>query len=401
MLEHVKKAVTTFSYNLHQDDARRFVLWICFGVILGLSLLVRKELIPFTNADYDIFASWYDYVKQHGIISFRDAFSNYNPPYTYFLYLVTLLPVSKLLAIKGLMVLFDILLAASVYVVVQSLRGGKVFAFSVAVASLFLPTVLATGVFWGQFDQLYTAFILFSLAALLKNHSKLAWLMFGVAIAIKLQAIFFLPVLIAMSFKRINWYDAAYAFLAFLVLTFLPMLAGRSLGSILNIYVAQASLFTGNLTLNTPNIYQWVPNTAFEYLNDTGIYFTLALMVVSLIFVIIKKRFSDRDILLTTAIMLLGVPFFLPQMHERYMFTATIACFLLVLLSKKYIWQALCVQLVVLFSYVPFLFNTESPISFPVLSLVNLGVLAYLIWEYIRGFGHSASSSKVLKEETS
>jgi Gpi18-like mannosyltransferase len=369
--------------NLH--DPRNVTLYVVLAasVIFVASILIRKSLYGATNADYDIFVSWYDYVHLHGLASFSTDFSNYNPPYTYFLYLITLLPIAKIIAIKGLMVVFDLVMAIGIYLVAKHFYPRKFLPVIAGIGSLLLPTVLSNGIFWGQFDQFYTAFILFSLYALLKNNSKLTWLFFGIAIAIKLQAIFFLPVLVLMSFKRINLWHSAYGIVSFIALTFLPVLAGRSVGSILHIYVAQTGLFNGNLTLNAPNIYQWVPNSAFHFLNSAGIYLAIVFIIAVFIFGILYKKYSDKDVILLSTIMLFVVPFLLPQMHERYFFSATILAFILAIVTRRFIAVAIVLQITTIFSYIPFLFGQEPPISFSILALVGLAVSVYLLHEYL------------------
>jgi len=86
--------------DLHTAEARELAIIIGLGLLMVLSLLVRKSLIHFQNPDYQTFSSWYDFVKAHGLHSFKYVFSNYNPPYTYFLYIATKLPVAKIVAIK-------------------------------------------------------------------------------------------------------------------------------------------------------------------------------------------------------------------------------------------------------------------------------------------------------------
>jgi Gpi18-like mannosyltransferase len=370
--------------DLHDEKARRLAIFGCLGILILLSLLARKSLIDFQNTDYKSFSHWYDFVKDHGLGSFKHAFSNYNPPYTYFLYLITLLPVAKIVAIKGLMAVFDIFLAVSVYLVVKVFRPRGYTPLIAAVTTMFLPTVMVTGVMWGQFDQLYVAGLLMSLYYGLRDNSKWAWIWFGVAIAVKFQAIFFLPVLGIMIFKRVRWYDAIWAAGAFLLLTLPPMLAGRSLSSLLGIYPAQARIFNGNLTLNAPNMYQWVPNSLFPYLNHAGIGLALAACLFILLFTLLHRKFSRHDLLLCATLVLYVVPFLLPAMHERYFFPAGIASTVLAFAypSALYVGIAVLMQAVTLFSYGPFLFSM-TPVPFGLLSALVLLIICALSAKYL------------------
>jgi Gpi18-like mannosyltransferase len=372
------------SANLHDDRARKWAIYGCLGALLVIALLVRKSLVDFQDPDYQAFSSWYSFVKVHGIGSFKYAFSDYNPPYTYFLYLITLLPISKIVAIKGLLAVFDVILAVAVYLVIKIFRPQGYVPLIAAITTMFLPTVLVTGVMWGQFDQLYVAAMLLSLYSGLRDKSKSTWLWFGVAIAIKFQAIFFLPVLGVLLFKRIRWYDAIWGVGSFLVLTLPPVLAGRSLTSVLEIYPNQASLFNGHLTLNAPNIYQWVPNSTFPYLNHMGIGVAVAACIFILLVALQHKKFSQKDILLCTTLVLYVVPFLLPAMHERYFFPAGIASVVLAFAypSRIYAGIAVLMQIVTLFSYCPFLFGTK-PIPFTILSFLVLVIISVLVADYI------------------
>ncbi len=378
----MQKLVTRL--DLHDKQTQKYIIYMVFGVLCVLAVLVRASLIKFQNVDYSIFSSWYDFAKLHGIHSLKygysDGFSNYNPPYAYFLYIATLLPLSKIVAIKGILAFFDVIMAVSIYCLVKLFRPGGYVALATAIGSMFVPTVLITGVMWGQFDQLYTAFILFSLYFGLRQKSQWAWAMFGIAIAVKFQAIFFLPVLAILSFKRIRWFDSWWAVLSFLILTLPPALLGRPVSSLLTIYPDQAKLFGGRLTLNAPNVYQWVPNSTYPYLNKAGIILAMAAVLFLLIHAITNRKYKPKQLLLATTFLLFLVPFLLPAMHERYFFPAGIASFVLACVDPAYVWIAVIAQAITIFSYSPFLFGT-TPIPFTILSLGML-VIVYALGAY-------------------
>ncbi len=383
MLVKLPKKLANYA-DLHDSENQRYVLYVLLSLLVLLTFIARISLIHFQNGDYYTFSFWYDFIKLHGLHSFKygaDAgFSVYNPPYTYFLYLAALLPLSKIVAIKGILAIFDIFLAVSVYFLVKVFRPRNYVPLLAAVATLFLPTVLVTGVMWGQFDQLYVGAILFSLYFGLKDNSRWAWVWFGLAIAVKLQAIFFLPVLAIMCFKRIRWYDAIWGIGAFLVVTLPPMLVGRSLSSLLRIYPNQVNLFNGHLVLNAPTMYQWFPNSAFPYFNHMATVLAIAVSIALLIYSILHKKFTNKDILLATTLVLYLVPFLLPAMHERYFFPAGIASLVLVFAYPTTTYAAIAVlmQVITLFTYIPFLFGLPPPVSFSILSALILVIISIL-----------------------
>lgn len=387
----LKKYADTFLKltDLHDEEVTRKVTWILVGIAFLLAVVVRKSLIHFQNPDYTIIASWYDLAKVHGIhvlkYGYGDGFSNYNPPFSYFLYIATLLPVSKIVAIKGMMAFFDVVLAVSVYCVLRALRPRGFLPLAAALATLFLPTVLVTGVMWGQFDQFYVAFVLFSLWAGLTGRSRAAWALFGIALSIKFQAIFFLPVLGVMLFKKIRWYDAVWGIGSFLLVTLPPVLVGRSAASLINIYPDQAKLFNGFLVLNAPNVYQWVPNSMFPYLNNAGICLAIMSVLCILLAAIWYKKFSNRDLLVATTLVLYIVPFLLPAMHERYFFPAGIASMVLAFAypTVQFVSTAVLMQVITLFSYEPFLFNTQPAVPFGILALGILYIICVLGMDFL------------------
>jgi len=380
-MNQLKNKITK-ALDLQDQSNAGLYIKICLGVLVLLSLLMRISLIKFQNGDYVIFSSWYDFVNQHGLGSFKYAFSNYNPPYTYFLYIATLLPVSKIVAIKSLLALFDIIMAISVYCVVKAIRPTGWLAWIAGLVTMFAPTVLVTGVFWGQFDQLYIAFMLFSIyfAIKAKPNSMWTWLSFGLALSVKFQAIFLLPALVIFSLRRIRWYDAYWAFVSFFAVTLLPLFAGRSLSSLLNIYPDQARLFNGWLTLNAPSLYQWFPNSVFPYFNSMAILLTFAAVLLVVISTIVLKKYKSEDLLLTTSLLLYLIPFLLPAMHERYFFPANVFSIVLALAYPRMLYAGVAVasQVIVLFSYCPFLFGT-MPVPMPLLTAGML-IIIFVLW---------------------
>ncbi|HSX00440.1 MAG TPA: glycosyltransferase 87 family protein [Patescibacteria group bacterium] len=370
-------------FDLHEDKATKKAVWAIFGVLFLLAIYIRQSLVDFQTMDYLSFASWYDFVKAHGLHSFRYEFSNYNPPYTYFLYILAHIPVPRIDALKWLLGVFDIFLAVSVYYVTKLIKPKGYMPIVAALGTLFLPTVVLNGVMWGQFDQLYVGATLFSLYYGMRGKGRWAWAWIGIALAIKLQAVFFLPVLGILCFSRIRWQDVYWAIASFLVVTLPPMVAGRSLGSLLNIYPAQASYFSGYLTIYAPNVYQWVPNWAFPFFNQMAVGLTVAAVLAIILYTIINKRFTDRDILLATALMLYIVPFLLPAMHERYFFPAGIASMLLAFAypTIKYVALAVLMQLITLCTFFHYLFNT-TPIPFTILAMLVLFIICVLAVDY-------------------
>jgi Gpi18-like mannosyltransferase len=181
-------------------DFQRVAPYI-FGLLFIGAVVLRIALFHVQTSDYTFFLSnWYDFIKSHnGFAAFKSSFSNYNVPYLYLLAILTYTPIPKLIAIKSLSVLFDALLGLFTYLII-SLKYPRSYAAIIGVlVVLYTPTIFINSAAWGQADATYTAFCLGSLYFLLKKRPAWACVFFGLAISFKLQAIFFLPVLLVFA----------------------------------------------------------------------------------------------------------------------------------------------------------------------------------------------------------
>jgi len=227
-----------------------------FGLLFIGAVVLRIALFHVQTSDYTFFLSnWYDFIKSHnGFAAFKYSFSNYNVPYLYLLAILTYTPIPKLIAIKSLSVLFDVLLGLFTYLLIRdasdksryymsNLKYPCSYAAIIGVlVVLFAPTIFINSAAWGQADATYTAFCLGSLYFLLTKRPAWACIFFGLAISFKLQAIFFLPVLLVLLFKkRLPVQYLALIPLVFVLLLVPAFVAGRSAGSLLSIYVGQVT----------------------------------------------------------------------------------------------------------------------------------------------------------------
>lgn len=213
-------------------------------LLFGLAIGLRVSLYHIETSDYTFFLNqWYIYIQSHGgLAALKNSFSNYNTPYLTLLALTTYLPIPELIAIKTLSVIFDGVLAVFVYLILRLKYGRGLAALAGALVLLFAPTIFINSAAWGQCDAIYTSFCLGSLYYLLKRRPGWACVFFGLALAFKLQAVFFAPVLLLLLLKR----TLPLRYLVLIPLIFLLMLtpaliAGRSIESLLSIYAQQIS----------------------------------------------------------------------------------------------------------------------------------------------------------------
>jgi Gpi18-like mannosyltransferase len=358
-------------------------------VILGLSTFLaaalRFSLLHFESGDYHwALSPWYDFIVSYGgFDALKYNFSDYSPLYLYLLTLATYLPLPKLYAIKLISISFDLLLALVVMLIVRLKYENRVVWMSSFFAVLFAPTVFFNSALWGQADATYTSMLVASIYFAIQRRPNLSLFFFSVALSFKLQAVFLLPLFTVLLIKR---RVPVYSFLIIpttYMLSILPAwLVGRPLVELLMTYPAQAGLYP-QLTLNAPNLYQWLPDEP-GLLEKPGT--ILAALLVGLLCLVSWRSVVplDRDVIVKLSLVsALLLPFTLPHMHERYFFAADIVSIIYAFYWPKRFFVPIAVVGASLLSYLPFLFR-EEPISLQYLA-VFMGVTllvatADLIW---------------------
>ena len=173
-------------------------IWIF--AFIGFSIIgiaVRYTIRDVQSPDYVGFLSlWYDEIKNAGgMKALGYQVGNYSMAYQTLIALLTYLPIDSLYAYKLLSCLFDfglsILVANLVY---QLTSNNKLQSSCIAYAlTLLSPIVILNSGAWAQCDAIYVFFCVASIMAVIKEKYALTFILFGVALAFKLQAIFLLP----------------------------------------------------------------------------------------------------------------------------------------------------------------------------------------------------------------
>ena len=99
---------------------------------------------------------------------------------------------------------------------------------------------------------------------------------------------------------------------------------GKPLGDILGVYFTQMGEYP-RLTLNAPSVFQLLPYGTEETgpAATLGIVAAAALVLVMLAVGLRLRDRMDAAVTMTVAVLLvIGIPFLLPHMHERYFFLA-------------------------------------------------------------------------------
>lgn len=417
---------------------QRLPRWVTVAAVIamvGVALAVRWPLRNEISGDYRTFIGpWYDYISGHGGFAALSAqFSNYNPPYLYLIVVATWLPIPKIVAVKLISVAFDLLLAYAVFKLVSLRTGATWQPLAAAAVALLLPTVVLNSSYWGQCDSIYASLALLALYHQLRRRTVWAAVLIGVAISFKLQAVFMVPVLLMVwAAQPIRWRRSILA-IVLIPMTFAVMLlpalaAGASPSALAGIYPTQISTDGGGTatagsratngglgggrvgtgggfggqrgqgsrgtaaqfgggtsgstapyTRNAASFYQWLSpdaGTLWKYLGFAMVAIAIALAV-GLAWR--HRRVISRTTLVAlAAAQLVAIPFFLPQMHDRYFYLADALLVAGAFVVPRLIPSAIAAQGASLIVYGAYLWN--GTISLRLATTLEFVALLGCIW---------------------
>lgn len=299
------------------------------AVLIAAAMALRGCVLYWQTGDYnDFLAKWVRYFADNGGFSgLKGSIGNYNIPYLYFLAWFSSSDIRDLYLIKLLSIFFDVILAwASMQLagLFTKSTGRKLFCFF---AVLFLPTVFLNGALWGQCDSIYAAFAVLGVYLALSNRPWSSVVCAALSFAFKLQAVFVMPVYAAFLFSgRIKVRHVLAFPLTYLAAVLPAVLLGRPFLDTLTLYFSQAGSVGDGLNYNSPSIFSILTSTP-----DAAKWSKFAVLwafafVLTLLFVLYKKRrTADNRVLLAAAVLFaVAVPFLLPHMHDRYFFCADV-----------------------------------------------------------------------------
>jgi len=363
---------------------------------IAAALYLRLLCLDHQTHDYQTFlAQWVAYFRENGGFSaIQNPIGDYNVPYLYFLAAISYLQIPDLYLIKLLSVLFDVLLA---WVGLRLSRNfcpkGSPLPLVCFAALLFLPTAVLNGAYWAQCDSLYVSLILLAFSSVLEKHPKTSVICLSIAFSFKLQTVFLIPLWCVFWYtKRIRFRHLLLFPVGYLA-TILPALAlGKPLADILNIYLGQASEYSGYLTMNAPSVFAFLP---YGFQPETGLASKLGIAAAFLLVLILlgllfqkRKQINPQLLLTAAAVLAIGVPLLLPSMHERYFFPADVITLIWACSNRRRIPIAALVEASSLSCYSTYLnLRYTLPIyvggHFYVMAFEAALMLAALVWSLV------------------
>lgn len=323
-------------------------------VFLVLALLLRFIIFEYKSSDYSIFLSeWFDKIKKlGGIKALKYNIGDYNVPYVTIISLLTYIPISSLISIKMVSIIFDFIGAYYTYKLVKiCTKENKFISVLSMIFILFLPTVWLNSALWAQCDFIYVTFIIMSLYYLKKNKISLSFVLLGLSFSFKLQFIFILPLYLILYFKEKNISIFHFLLIPFVnIIACLPsIIMGRKIIDCIKIYFNQTSTYK-DLTVNYPNLYM-IFKAFFNRQTIVLIILTVFILLVISFILIYKNIDIKRNLIKYSLLISWLVVYLLPRMHERYAFLPEILSIIYIFIYKKNFYVPVVLEAAALVGY--------------------------------------------------
>lgn len=338
-----------------------------------LALLCRFAGRDFESGDYKLYLKpWFDTFKNNRLEAMRTDVGDYTVLYKYFILLFSFVPIKPLYSYKILSIIFDFLLAIYSGLFILKTTNNKIKSLLGYATALFLPNFILNSSVWGQCDSIFSFFVLLSCYYLYLNKEKKCIIYFTLAFSFKIQAIFFLPVLIicimkkSLRIKSLIWFPITY-----LIIIFPSILCGMSpLYAMFGAYLKQTTEYK-SLVLNAPNLYTMFPD-GFQNPSLNIILIGIASAICAILaFVFTNDRDDDTiKLILMSYLFTLLVPFVLPHMHERYFYLSDVFAIIFAYTFTKYYYISIITIFCSLPELISYLFGINSNINLVSISLI-------------------------------
>ena len=392
--------------------------------LLSLSFLVRLLLFPLPGYQIDTtdFTIWLSTAANHGIRSFYSIVWSDYPPFNIYVFWV-FGSLGKSLSLFGTNLvnyviklppnLFDVATGFLIYAFVRARLSFRMALLTLAFY-VFNPAVIFNAAVWGQYDAIYTFFLVFSLVLFFARKPEFSAVAIALGLLTKPQGIALLPLIAFIIFIQFGWrrfLTSVAAFAATVIVVILPFQWSNPVSFLSNIYFGAYQGYTYT-SINAFNIWAfqgfWKPdNIPYFSLGTFKIgYFFLTgwilfgVVTVFMLYLVHKRsKMSNGLVIVFAAFVFLFSFFMLPtRIHERYLFPALSIGALLVPFFKKtrLIYIGVSLTCFVNQAFVMYMLRAAYPSGVDlsgswvalVVSLINLAIFLYVLmlsWAEFRG----------------
>lgn len=221
--------------------------FLLFAIITMLGVIVRSSFMPYISDDFtSCLEKWFYTLKDNGgIFALHMNIGNYTAPYMFIMAILTYLPISPLVSIKLVSIIFDFVLACSASKLVNKLlkdnKNRELFSILTYAVIVMLPSVILNSACWAQCDSIYASFIVLALLYLLDEKYFKSFVMLGISFAFKIQFVFILPlfILVYISKRKFPFYYFFIVPITNLVMSIPSIIFGKSILECINVYIGQ------------------------------------------------------------------------------------------------------------------------------------------------------------------
>ena len=372
--------------------------------MLAISFIIRLLLFPQKGYPIDTgdFLSWFNTAATHGIRPFYadSGWTDYPPFNVYIFWLfgtianaASTIHINAVAIVKLAPNIFDLGTAAIIFLFTRKQASFKL-ALAATALYAFNPATIYDAAVWGQYDAIYTFFLVLSLMLALKNKPTLSAAAFAIGLLTKPQGIALAPLVAFLIYKKNGLKQMLISVAAFTVTVFIVIApfnwGGSPITFLTNIYFGAYKEYSYT-SINAFNLWggisgMWVPD---GNLYIVGWILFGAFAAFTLYF--LNKRFgASNDLIAVYAAFMLFFAFFMlpTRIHERYLFPAISVLALMFPFIKRArpLYAVLTATLLINEAYVLYTLNTSYPNAGPNLtgnplvlavSAINLLMLAY------------------------
>jgi Gpi18-like mannosyltransferase len=306
-----------------------------FLVILTLAVALLVRLLLFRYHGYYIdegtFKAWYNIAAEKGLHNFYDSTWCDYPPFSIYIFWIfgklahAIGPGSLDILIKLPQNLFDL---ATAYLIFRFVRSRYSFLIALGAMTIytFNPALIFDLAVWGQFDSIYTFFMVASLYALIRSKYEISGGLFSLAILTKPQSIVLLPVLAYVMLRNGGWKRAVSSGAVFIALVFLiivPFHWSNPITFLIDHYSGY-SVYPYN-SINAYNFWAllgfWKTDTV-THLGLTYQIWGILAFVIFAAFVMwqLHRRYEQKAAIFAVFLLMFGFFMLMTRIHERYLF---------------------------------------------------------------------------------
>jgi Gpi18-like mannosyltransferase len=382
--------------------------------LLLVALMMRLFLFQIQGykEDLNFYISWLQTAADSGLKLFYNNIECDYPPFNVYLFLLfgylakslSLFGSNQItFIVKLIPSLFDIATVYLIFVFVRA-RSNLNVSLIAAAAYAFNPAVIFTSSIWGQFDSIYTFFLLLSFVLIFSSKLSLSVSTFTLAVLSKPQSIALAPLMALLIYKKYGLrgiLTSSIIIAGTTILVILPFQWDNPITFLKEIYLLGYGRFPYT-SVNAFNFWglfgMWNPDTqGILFFNPYILGWIMFIVVTFYTLDVVDERMSSsgEKLVFFSAFILLFSFFMLPtRIHERYSFPSLsfLAVMIPFLSRVRVIYGVVSVTLLINLAYVMMRLNSLTPIldGDPVVfcvSLANTFLLGYglvLLWREIK-----------------